>query len=326
MAHVNKFVMDKKDTEKASGGALPGAVSIAVVERETGLSKDTLRMWERRYGFPRPQRDERGERAYSADQLERLRLIRRCLDLGLRPGRIVAAPLGELSAHLRGPDACAAADGGGALEPLPEPLQHLKAGRIAEMREWFMQSLLRLGLQRFLLEVVEPVNAAVGRAWVRGEIAIHEEHLYSEQIGHLLRQAIGTSAHPAATPRVLLTTLPGEEHQLGLLMAQGWLAVEGANCISLGLQTPASDIVSAARAYGADIVGLSFSAALQPRAAATGAADLRQRLDPGIELWAGGAVWSRVRQPPAGLRVLTALTDIGPALAAWRAGRSGRAA
>ncbi|MET1081887.1 MAG: MerR family transcriptional regulator, partial [Burkholderiales bacterium] len=29
-------------------------VSIATVERDTGLSKDTLRMWERRYQFPRP--------------------------------------------------------------------------------------------------------------------------------------------------------------------------------------------------------------------------------------------------------------------------------
>ncbi|MFN7197809.1 MAG: MerR family transcriptional regulator, partial [Hylemonella sp.] len=39
-----------------------GALTIAAVERETGLSKDTLRMWERRYGFPRPLRDARDER------------------------------------------------------------------------------------------------------------------------------------------------------------------------------------------------------------------------------------------------------------------------
>ena len=37
--------------------------SIAEVERETGLGKDTLRVWERRYGFPVPQRDRLGERA-----------------------------------------------------------------------------------------------------------------------------------------------------------------------------------------------------------------------------------------------------------------------
>ena len=40
------------------------SLSIAAVERDTGLSKDTLRVWERRYGFPTPDRDGFGERAY----------------------------------------------------------------------------------------------------------------------------------------------------------------------------------------------------------------------------------------------------------------------
>jgi len=35
--------------------------NIAAVERDTGLSKDVLRMWERRYGFPVPNRDANGE-------------------------------------------------------------------------------------------------------------------------------------------------------------------------------------------------------------------------------------------------------------------------
>ena len=48
-------------------------VSIAAVERDTGLSKDTLRVWERRYGFPQPDRDNNGERSYPHEQLEKLR-------------------------------------------------------------------------------------------------------------------------------------------------------------------------------------------------------------------------------------------------------------
>ena len=62
--------MDKKVRERRA----EAAVSIAAVERETGLSKDTLRVWERRYGFPTPARDGKGERVYSSAQLERLRL------------------------------------------------------------------------------------------------------------------------------------------------------------------------------------------------------------------------------------------------------------
>ncbi|MEY2631516.1 MAG: hypothetical protein RIR00_170, partial [Pseudomonadota bacterium] len=61
--------------------------SIAAVERDTGLSKDVLRMWERRYGFPVPDRDTNGERAYPSEQVERLRQIKRLMDQGHRPGK-----------------------------------------------------------------------------------------------------------------------------------------------------------------------------------------------------------------------------------------------
>ena len=60
-------------------------LGIAAVERDTGVSKDTLRVWERRYGFPAPVRDDNGDRLYPMSQVERLRLIRRLLDMGCRP-------------------------------------------------------------------------------------------------------------------------------------------------------------------------------------------------------------------------------------------------
>src|SRR5579883_3237786 len=72
-------------------------VSIAVVERETGLSKDTLRVWERRYGFPIPARNRHGERVYAEEQVVKLRVLSRLLDLGFRPGQIVHRSLSELT-------------------------------------------------------------------------------------------------------------------------------------------------------------------------------------------------------------------------------------
>ncbi len=83
--------------------------AIAAVERETGLSKDTLRMWERRYGFPVPERDAKGERSYTAEQIVRLRHLRRLVQTGHRPGRIV--PLDDQAlALLLGAAANSAAD------------------------------------------------------------------------------------------------------------------------------------------------------------------------------------------------------------------------
>jgi DNA-binding transcriptional MerR regulator len=72
-------------------------LTIAQVERETGLSKDVLRVWERRYGFPTPRRSEGGDRLYEPDQVERLRLIKRLMDQGLRPGRLFSLAADQLN-------------------------------------------------------------------------------------------------------------------------------------------------------------------------------------------------------------------------------------
>ncbi|HRH92850.1 MAG TPA: MerR family transcriptional regulator, partial [Agitococcus sp.] len=62
---------------------------INAVERETGISKELLRMWERRYGFPQPQRDAQGDRVYPTEQINKLRIIRRLLDAGFRPSKVI---------------------------------------------------------------------------------------------------------------------------------------------------------------------------------------------------------------------------------------------
>lgn len=295
---------------------------ISTVERDTGLSKDTLRVWERRYGFPQPSRDSKGERVYPADQLERLRVIRRLMDSGLRPGKVVAAPLSELQARLQAlPESVPRS----AIESTEADaaLRLLKAHQVDELRQYLAHELMRRGLQRFVFEVVAPLNEIVGNAWTEGRIEIFEEHLYSEQIQYLLRQAIGAMTQSEHTPRILLTTLPGEQHQLGLLMAQACCAVEGAHCISLGVQTPTWDIVQAARAHRADIVGLSFSQAMPLHLAREGIADLRQHLNRKIEIWAGGSLWRRVRKTAPGVTAIASLTAIPAALGAWREQHAG---
>ena len=93
-------------------------LTIAAVERDTGISKDTLRVWERRYGFPVPGRNPFGERTYPSAQVTKLRIVKRLLDAGFRPGRVVGLALDEL-VLLAGPDAerSAAPVGGGAAKP-----------------------------------------------------------------------------------------------------------------------------------------------------------------------------------------------------------------
>lgn len=290
--------------------------NIAAVERDVGLSKDVLRVWERRYGFPVPERDARGERLYPADQVQRLRLIKRLMDQGYRPGRLLGAPQQDLESALssaRSQSAGARAAPQADVQELVDLIcRHDAAAYLIALQ----QRLARQGLRQFVLDTVAPTVGLIGQAWEQGRLQVFEEHLFTELTARTLRQAIAAIPGGGA-PRVLLTTLPNEPHAMGLLMVEALLALEGAQCVSLGTQTPIAEIAQAAQAYRVDVVALSFSAAFPQRQAPALLQHLRAGLPPGVQLWAGGAGAAALRAPE-GILALTSLDDAVAALQRWR--------
>src|SRR5450755_5169698 len=291
-------------------------LNISAVERETGLSKDVLRIWERRYGFPEPHRDDNAERQYPQEQVAKLRAIKRLMDTGMRPGKLMLASLAELNtlAETRaGPRRDTIAP---ALER--DLLALLQSHNAPALQHALANQLMREGLQRFVLNTVAPLNRVVGELWMRGELQVFEEHLYTEQLQVALRTAINAFPRQTGTPRVLLTTFPSEQHGVGLLMVEAMMVPEGVQCISLGTQTPLEDIRRAAVAHKAHIVALSFSAAFPVRQASDGLAALRRQLPAAVSLWAGGEMTRRVRKTMPGIMLIPDLASIINALRSWR--------
>jgi len=296
----------------------PIHLSIAAVERDTGLSKDTLRVWERRYGFPNPERDHFGERIYSIDQVDRLRAIRRLMDIGYRPGKIIGLSLEDLQAlaeSVSQPAPIASEDQAADLDQL---MNVLKSHEIEDLRRQLSQRVLRLGLARFVSELVAPLTEKVGDTWARGQLEIYEEHLFTESMQVVLRNAISTIPQPGSRPRVLLTTFPSEPHGMGLLMVEALLALEGCRCFSLGVQTPVWDIVLAAQAQDIDLVVLSFSPVMNPTLVIDGLTELRAKLPKSVEIWAGGRCPVLSRRAPDGIRVVTEFSDLAKSVLDWR--------
>ena len=325
----------------SSSPDFPSWHSIADVERDTGLSKDTLRVWERRYGFPMPARDALGERQYDNDQLIRLRHIRRLIDAGHRPGRVVALPLDglvELNTQ-RQPERIQPATNPAELAEVTASreetglatehwMRMLRRQDAHGLRQALAQMQLERGLARLITECVAPMNVLVGQAWLEGRLAVYEEHLYTEIVQSVMRQALGqlAQARSPRPPRILLTTLPGEVHGLGLLMAECFMVMEGCHTVPLGVQTPLPDIVAATSTSGADIVALGFTAAQNPRDVRAALDQLRERLPPRVEIWAGGQCPvllkpQRGRAPGAGpvFWPMARLQDIPVGVARWRA-------
>ena len=304
--------------------------SIAEVERDTGLGKDTLRVWERRYGFPVPERDRLGERSYPQEQVQRLRLIKRLLDAGHRPGKVVPLNLAQLDAllsswqALRSAQAC---EDSAQAEWLQDPslpwLDWLAGDRTDLIKQALQQQILRRGLGPTVQELVAPLCVHVGEAWLRGELSIYQEHLFTETLQAVLREAIASVDASGQTlqqpPRVLLTTTATEQHGLGLLMAECYFALESCARFVLGVSTPVADIVQAARQLRIDVVALSFSAHASRRDVLDNLQQLVGQLPAGVEIWVGGAAAALHRRAmPEGVHVVRHANDVPLLVQAWR--------
>lgn len=325
-------------------------MSIAAVERDTGLSKDTLRIWEKRYGFPAPVRDAQGERCYPMEQVERLRLIKRLLDVGHRPGRVVNLPpedlqtLADRSADAQGlPERGRRAGKASPASPLPvahaappprpgfaapslpehwldDALARVDAHDVAGLKRLLAQAVPTLGLARFITEACAPLLQAMGEGWLRGRFQVPQEHWVSQCLQQSLHAAIHAlpPTDPAQVPRVLLSTLPGEPHALGLLMVEGWLTLLGAQVINLGAQTPMADLIEACEHHRADVVALSFSASAPAHLVQDALPALRSRLPSRVAIWAGGRNPLLTRRAPVGVLVLDDLGGLSQAVRTWQ--------
>jgi MerR family transcriptional regulator, light-induced transcriptional regulator len=301
-----------------SAAPRPTGIGIGAIAHEIGLTKDTLRVWERRYGFPQPLRSSGGERLYPQEQVTKLRLVKRLLDAGHRPSKVLGQSIDTLQA-------LAESSGVGQDAPdveLDHLVQLLREGAYDDFRFELLKRATREGLERFILNVAAPLSARVGNAWAAGSLQVYHEHMFSEAmqvaLRTLLRPLSDALRGRAASPRILLTTLPGEMHGLGILMAEAMFALDGCECIALGTQTPLQDIVAAVTAQKVDIVALSFSAAMPAQAAFASLGELRAMLPPKVQIWAGGSSPALRRTLQDGVEQVPGLTQVAEIVEKWR--------
>ncbi len=288
---------------------------INAVERETGISKELLRIWERRYQFPQPERDAHGDRIYPLEQIKKLLLLRQLLDLGYRPGKIIHYTLAELTEligtqqqnRIRPP-----------LTHWPLETQLLKAIKSHEpfaVLHYLSHHLMRCGLERFLIEVMQPAIHFVNNARLSGMIELYETHLFNEQSQSLIRQATAYLRPSVQKPRILLTTVPNELHALELLITEAFLRLDEVDAVSFGIQMPISEIKQATQRLNMDVVLLSFSEVYPNVRADEFIEMLRLQLPAKIEVWINGY---SSKSPSQEVRFIQTLEELRQAVQQWQ--------
>ncbi|MBX3148106.1 MAG: cobalamin B12-binding domain-containing protein [Gemmatimonadales bacterium] len=288
-----------------------GALSIGALSAATGVPTETIRTWERRYGYPVAERKPSGHRVYPMATVSRLRLMSQALARGHRAAEVVGASETALEALLA------------AVPGLPEPdtpdtvpspenvsefLDAIHRFDADRLRRAFQTDWARFGPITFLEHRAAPLLAAVGDAWARGVLDVRHEHFASMCLGDFLRMVRAPYDERARGPVLALATLPGELHGLGLQMAALVVALTGRRGLILGVDTPPGQIVSLAREVALEAVGLSFA---PPRRRETPRAlvELRDQLPDSVSLVVGGGGAPR-QSPQAGIDIVPTLGDL----------------
>jgi len=248
-------------------------LSIGALSRATGIPVETLRTWESRYGFPVPERRPSGHRVYPLTILARLRRIGEALARGHRAGQVVPASDADLRQLLGTAPPTAVASpleshslAAGDISQLLRLVESFESDRLTH---GLLSASARLGPLTFLETVAAPLLHAVGEAWAKGRLHVRHEHFVSERLGDVLRSLRMPLEERASGPLVVLSTLPGEAHGLGLQMAAVVVASAGCRVLYLGTETPVPDMVTLTRDLGARALALSLAAsARKPRTAA----------------------------------------------------------
>ncbi len=313
-----KKIAVRPPSRKAAPGPT-GVSSIKVVSELTGLQMGTLRAWERRYGFPKPaRRADSNRRLYSNEQIERLRTVARAVAHGYRPGDVIPLPASELQALLRSEVVARVAPGGGPIADVPALIDLLVRDDVKRIEDELRLAAAALGAKRFVTELAQPLALAVGQAWAGGQIAIRQEHLMTECLTTQLRALLSVQQAADGSPTIVLTTLPGEPHTLGLQMVALYVALSSAKPRLLGANTPPEQVIAATRALGAQVVGIT----LTPTADLVGARRDLQRLARGlpesVALWVGGAGVRGLGKVPARVQAVESWPALDAALAQVR--------
>ena len=268
---------------------------IAVVAERTGLSRDVLRVWERRYAAVEPERTPGGQRLYSDAQVDRFLLLAAATKHGRGIKTVATLPTAELErlvaadqAHRPAPPAHA--DEAAHTAIVEVALAHARALDGSSLDRELRRTIALYGIPAFLGEIVPTLMHRIGDEWLAGRLTIAHEHFATAAVLAIIFEALRSMPEAPAAPRLLVATPAGERHAVGAALAATAAALDGWTIIYLGVDVPAADIVAAASTSRADAVALSIVHSYNPAAVVREVHAVRASMPATIPVLTGGAL------------------------------------
>lgn len=236
------------------------AFPIRTVSALTGINPITLRTWERRYHLIEPVRTPKGHRLYTKEHIAMLSRVVELLDRGIPISRITYAAITEDSASAITQE-----------QLFWRRMIDRMIIAIGKFNESVLENTYNEAMALYPIETVThklllPMLEKLGRRWESGEGTIAEEHFF----GVYLRNKLGARFHHKKrlenAPAFITACIPGERHEIGLLLFALSAYDHGYRCILLGADIPLSELPKALVQSGSNGIVLSASLIEDPAA------------------------------------------------------------
>ena len=213
--------------------------TIKDLENLSGIKAHTIRMWEQRYNFLKPQRTDTNIRYYSNDELKKLLNVALLTKYGFKLCHIDRMRPDEICAMILSLDDAQAVQER-IVNDLMRQMIELETDKFENTLNKFIQA---NGMERTIREIVFPFLEKIGILWQTGHIMPAQEHFVSNLIRQKLIVAIDSVIPVKKMSKTALLFLPeGEHHELGLLFLYFLLKRQGAKVVYLGSNVPMGDV------------------------------------------------------------------------------------
>lgn len=275
--------------------------TIQSVARQTGLTPDVIRVWEKRYSAVSPERTPSNQRLYSETDITRLKLLKMAIGTGRRISAVAKLTDDELKEITQAASPAPVAPT--AQSPVKAPTMHDGADPEFQRRaieavltldsvsleSLLLEALQKLGSVAFLAQAIFPLMAEIGSQWQSGHVRTCQEHFGSAHVRTFLSRHVIEANLGNQGPKLVLGTVPGCWHEIGVTMAALIAAQCGWQSVYLGANVPPEELAFAADMKEAKAVAVSISYPANPAKVSEQLYQLRKALGEEIAILTGGA-------------------------------------
>lgn len=231
------------------------------VAKLTGLSKDVIRVWERRYGLLKPTRGANRYRHYSDEDVALLRYLKEQLDAGASIGELAKLGREELLARARVnvPRVAVVENMFGRL--LGELVSALNPLDRVTFEKRLNGAVAVVPFDEALHGILLPLQEQVGRLWHEGQVSIAVEHYVTSQIQQKIFSAMNQLPVTEFGATVVVACPPGEEHDIAALAVAYQCRVRGCRVYYLGANVPIAALITLCGDVRPDLTVLSVPVA-----------------------------------------------------------------